>query len=300
MVARIEPGSARAIDRLPFSPADIRGKPFWFTLDGPDTGELGMDMDSQYREQPKWRQLCKLLPCEDPIKDRNMKTITLLCAVLLFWSTTATYVQNSSAVVSAASAIGWTAENAAKLKAVFHDTNTVAAFYNQTLAPEDQDAADPQAIGEYLIVALNNDGQLELLCTADVTGRAFYTGLTAFSQQKGKIVRFDVSTNGANFVHLGSSLADWGHDGRREILIPDLLGPYNGGDPAVILPDIYRFENGKLVKANEEFSSYYTKFLLPHLKGKLSNATDDKEIAVTKEEISIIQSNYSESGLSQH
>jgi len=62
-----------------------------------------MAMDSQYREQPKWRQLCKLLPCEDPIKDRNMETITLLCAVLLFWSTTATYAQNSSAVVSAAS-----------------------------------------------------------------------------------------------------------------------------------------------------------------------------------------------------
>jgi hypothetical protein len=95
-------------------------------------------------------------------------------------------------------------------------------------------------------------------------------------------------------VHLDSSLADLGHNGRREILVPDLLGPYNGADPAVILPDIYRFANGKLVKANKEFSNYYTKFLLPHLKGKLSNATDDKEIAVTKEEISIIQSNYGE------
>jgi hypothetical protein len=236
----------------------------------------------------------QLLPSEDSIKDRNLKTINLLCALLLLWSPAATYAQNASAVVSAASAIGWTAENAAKLKAVFHDTNAVAAFYNRTLAPEDQDPADPQAIGEYLIVALNNDNQLELLCTADVTGRAFYTGLTVFSQQKGKIARFDVSTNGANFVHLDSSLADLGHNGRREILVPDLLGPYNGADPAVILPDICRFANGKLVKANKEFSNYYTKFLLPHLKGKLSNATDDKEIAVTKEEISIIQSNYGE------
>ena len=145
-----------------------------------------------------------------------------------------------------------------------------------------------------MIVDLNNDGQLELLCTADVTGRAFYTGLTVFSQQKGKIVRFDVSTNGANFVHLRFSLPDLNHDGRREILVPDLLGPYNGGDPAVILPDIYKFESGKLVKANEEFSSFYTKFLLPHLKGQLMNATSDKEIAVVKEEISIIQRNYGE------
>jgi hypothetical protein len=223
-----------------------------------------------------------------------MKTIALLCAVLLYWSTTATYAQNASAMVSAASGIRWTAENTDKLKAVFHDTSTVAAFYNQTLAPDDQDAEFPQGIGEYLIVDLNNDGQLEMLCTADATGRAFYTDLAVFSQQKGKIVRFDVSTNGANFVHLRFSLPDLNHDGKKEILVPDLLGPYNGGDPAVILPDIYKFENGKLLKVNEEFSSYYTKTLLPHLKGQLMNATSDKEIAVVKEEISVIHSNYGE------
>jgi hypothetical protein len=223
-----------------------------------------------------------------------MQTPTLLCAVLLFLSTTASDAQNSSAVIDAASAIGWTTENAAKLKAVFHDTNTVTALYNQTFSPGTVGALNPQAVGEYLIVDLSNDGQLELLCTADASGRAFYTDLTVFSQQKGKIVRFDVSTHGANFVHLSSGLADLNHDGKREILVPDLLGPYNGGDPAVILPDIYRFHDGKLVKANEEFSSYYTQFLLPHLKGKLSNSTDAKEIAVTKEEINIIQGIYGE------
>lgn len=222
-----------------------------------------------------------------------MTTVPWACAVtgLLSLSAEASFAQTGS-VVKEASAIGWTAENGAKLKALFHDANSAGVFYNQTLAPEDRDASDSQAIGDYLIVDLNNDGQLELLCTADVTGRAFYTTLTVFSRKKGKVVRSDVSTHGANFVQLGSSVADLRHDGRREILVPDLLGPYNGGDPAVILPDIYRFENGKLVKANAEFSSYYTKVVLPHLKGRLSNSTNDKEIAVTKEEINIIQNHY--------
>jgi hypothetical protein len=132
----------------------------------------------------------------------------LLCAALPFCATTATYAQDSSAAVSTASAFAWTAENAAKLNAVFKDPNTVTAFYNQTLTPEDAADENPRVIGEYLIFDLNDDAQLELLCTADVSGRAFYTGLTVFSQQKGKIVRFDVSTNGANFEHPRSSLAD--------------------------------------------------------------------------------------------
>jgi len=223
-----------------------------------------------------------------------MKTPTLLCATLLFFSTTAKCAQTSSAVVTAANAIEWTAESANKLRAVFHDAVAVTAFYNQTLAPEDAADSNTSAVGEYLIVDLNNDGQLELLCTTDVTGRAFYTELTVFSQQKRKIVRFDVSTHGANFVHLGASLADLNHDGRKEILVPDLLGPYNGGGPAVILPDIYKLENGKLVKANEKFATYYTTVLLPHLEGKLRNASDEKDIAVTKEEIRVIKKNYSE------
>ena len=178
-----------------------------------------MGVDGQYREQPKWRQLFQFVPCRYAIKDCKMQTPTLLCAVLLFLSTTASDAQNSSAVIDAASAIGWTTENAAKLKAVFHDTNTVTALYNQTFSPGTVGALNPQAVGEYLIVDLSNDGQLELLCTADASGRAFYTDLTVFSQQKGKIVRFDVSTHGANFVHLSSGLADLNHDGKREMLV---------------------------------------------------------------------------------
>jgi hypothetical protein len=148
---------------------------------------------------------------------------------------------------------------------------------------------------------LSNDGHIELICTIDVTERAFYTGLVVLSQQLGKIVRADASTQGANMVHLASHIGDLKHDGKKEILVPQLLGPYRGGEPAVELPDIYKFDHGQLIETNQEFREYYNRTVLPHLEAKLNailndpKATDrQKWIAVLRKEIADVQKRYGE------
>ena len=224
-----------------------------------------------------------------------MKTTGRISAVVLMSFGAWTLHAQTSSIVKEASAIEWTVANLSKLHAIFPGVKEVADFENQTLAPDDRDDLDPQKVGEFLIVDLNNDGHLELICSVDVTDRAFYTDVVVFSQRRGQIVRTDTSTRGANMVDLGSRIVDLKHDGRKEILVPQLLGQYAGADPAAQLPAIYKFDHGQLVKASREFPDYYNRLLLPQLKAKLESlfneprsTTREKWIAVILQEIAII------------
>jgi hypothetical protein len=98
-----------------------------------------------------------------------------------------------------------------------------------------------------------------------------------------------------------------GHDGQLEILLPQLLGAYAGADPVAELPDVYRFEQGRLVKANRQYAAYYTKTLLPQLRAKLDgyirqppsskDAIESKRqkwIAVTQQEIDALEKAFPE------
>ncbi|MGB6603627.1 MAG: VCBS repeat-containing protein [Steroidobacteraceae bacterium] len=200
----------------------------------------------------------------------------------------------ASSLAAAAGAIAWTPANSHRLYEIFHNNQTVAEFVNETLPTEDQ-GLEPLSVGEYRIIDLNNDGHLQLVCTVDVTGRAFYTGLVVFSQQNGRIVRSDTSTgNGANLNDLGSSIVDINHDGRKEILVPRLLGPYSGSRPVGRVVDVFKVRNGQMVKANQEFSGYYRDTLLPQLKSKLDSLIQHPERSsnaetARQEKMSVVQ-----------
>ena len=189
----------------------------------------------------------------------------------------------ATSVADAARAVAWNQSNSRRLYEIFHDSQAVAEFVNETLPAADQ-GLEPLYVGEYRIVDLNNDGHLQLACTVDVTGRAFYTGLVVFSQQNGRIVRSDTSTgDGANLIDLGNSIVDINHDGRKEILVPRLLGPYTGSRPVGQVVDVYKFMGGQMVKADQEFSGYYRDTLLPHLRSKLANLMRHPERSGTAE-----------------
>jgi len=196
-------------------------------------------------------------------------------------------------------AIEWVDSSSAQLKALLSNTDVVSKLANQLGPPEDFREAVPEYVGEFRVVDLNDDGQLELVCTTDVSGRAFYTTLVVIFQQRGRLARAAVSTHGANMLNLGSRIVDLNHDGRKEVIVPQLMEEYQGYRSVAELPDIYRFEHGALVKANLEFRAYYRETLIPQLKQKLKALqnepkTDDQQhrVDVIRREIAAAESLY--------
>jgi len=191
-------------------------------------------------------------------------------------------------------AIEWVDSSSAQLKALLSNTDVVSKLANQLGPPEDFREAVPEYVGEFRV-----DGQLELVCTTDVSGRAFYTTLVVIFQQRGRLARAAVSTHGANMLNLGSRIVDLNHDGRKEVIVPQLMEEYQGYRSVAELPDIYRFEHGALVKANLEFRAYYRETLIPQLKQKLKALqnepkTDDQQhrVDVIRREIAAAESLY--------
>jgi hypothetical protein len=196
-------------------------------------------------------------------------------------------------------AIEWVDSSSAQLKALLSNTDVVSKLANQLGPPEDFREAVPEYVGEFRVVDLNDDGQLELVCTTDVSGRAFYTTLVVIFQQRGRLARAAVSTHGAKMLKLGSRIVYLNHDGRKEVIVPQLMEEYQGYRSVAELPDIYRFEHGALVKANLEFRAYYRETLIPQLKQKLNALqnepkTDDQQhrVDVIRREIAAAESLY--------
>jgi len=194
-----------------------------------------------------------------------------------------------------ANALAWTSANVVRLEALFKNTQVVSDLVNQLLAPEDRDEEAPEKVGEFAVVDLNNDGNLELVCTVDATGRDFFTSVVVLSQSNGKTIQAHVSTNGYNLINLPSHLVDLNHDGMKEILVPRLLGPYAGADPVAAFTDVYTLLNGRLVQSDKQFREYYVDSKLPELKAQLARlrlertARAEKSIAAAQTEIEAIE-----------
>jgi hypothetical protein len=204
----------------------------------------------------------------------------------------------SANIVERANAIEWTAANSTRLQGLFKNAVAVADFENRMLAPEDRDEDAPQNVGEFKLIDLNNDGHLELVCTVDVTGRAFYTTVIVFSRYHGKIVMSQASTHGANMVDLEARFVDLNKDGKQEILVPRLLEQYAGADMVAHFTDVYTFQNGTLIQSDHQFLDYYRNQRLPVLTEKLDQllsettvgqpANASKEIRALQKEVDAI------------
>ena len=198
-----------------------------------------------------------------------MKMIARIVFVsVLAASATPALLAATSPVTGAVDTIEWKASNAERLKAMFPNAAAVAALDRRT-APSDYDA-DSDNIGDFRVVNLNNDGNLQVVCLVDVTGRAWYTEVIIFSQHSGTIVRSTISTGGANISSLDKRLVDLRHDGQKELLLPRWLGPYKGAaQPLATFTDVYRFDGQRALRVNQEFSDYYRKTELPRLHSEL-------------------------------
>jgi hypothetical protein len=201
-----------------------------------------------------------------------MKMIARIVFVsVLAESATPALLAATSPATGTADTIEWTASNAERLKAMFPNAAAVAALDRRT-APSDHDA-DSDNIGDFRVVNLNNDGNLQVVCLVDVTGRAWYTEVIIFSQHSGKIVRSIISTGGANIGSLDRRLVELHHDGQKQLLLPRWLGPYKGAQPLATFTDVYRFDGQRALRVNQEFSDYYRKTELPRLHSELDALT---------------------------
>jgi hypothetical protein len=160
----------------------------------------------------------------------------------------------------------WTTDHSVAMRKLFINTAAVQDFVNHFVGSE----AVPAKVGEYRLVDMNGDGQLELMVTIDYSGRNFYTNIVLFSKHDGRIAFTQVSSEGANIDNLDSHIVDIDHDGHKELLVPRLLSPYQGAEPTAMFTDIYTYQDGHLVQSDKRFVNYYLNHRLPQLQARMT------------------------------
>lgn len=192
-----------------------------------------------------------------------------LCMLIVLASATSSYGQG---LLEAAREADWTVQNISRLKQLFPDTSAVNAFVRQLYGA---DAVQPN-VGEYALVDLRHDGNIQLVVTIDFSGRGFYTTVYIVSKSGDKLRTHELNTDGADVTDLASRIVDLHHDGTKQIILPRRLGPYEGVSPVPIVPDVHKWDGQRLVKANSEFKDYYATVVLPRLKTALAELSQKR------------------------
>ncbi len=161
--------------------------------------------------------------------------------------------------------VRWTAQNMDALKQIFSDKAGVEVFIRQMYG----DVEVEPNVGDYTVIDLNGDGDVELVATLDFSGRAFYTTLMVVHQVNERFKSCEVSSGGANIGDLKSRIVDLRHNGTKQILVPRLLSPYAGASPTPVVTDVYKWSRNGCQRANAEFKDYYSNTVLPRLTAAL-------------------------------
>lgn len=192
---------------------------------------------------------------------------TLGAIVTIGLTAIATQVSAAQSIVDKVTGFEWTASNYNRLQALL-TSSSVTDLVNRQLGS----AEVPATVGEFRLVDLNNEGKLELVCTADFSGRGFFTTVAVLSMRNGKVTASQVSTNGASMEGLDSHLVDLNHEGKQELLIPRLIDQYAGAKPVAMFTDVYKWQDGALVQSDKQFRNYYQEQRLPAVTAKIQDA----------------------------
>ena len=207
-----------------------------------------------------------------------LRVAGLLAAAVLITAVGAAQVPESLAIPAAR--LSWSATGAQALRALLKDNATVKRFLNEIDTGGDPTAPDLIAkVKDYRLLDLWGDGQVELIAIIDVSGRSFFNILEiARLSPQGLVTR---NVQGFEIEDLDSTLKDLDGDGRCELVVPELLEPYEGGRPLATLEEVYVFDGQWYVKASSKFPEFYNDVVLPRLQTALAklNATPDTEIS---------------------
>lgn len=206
--------------------------------------------------------------------------VTALVAAIVLLLATATASIAQESVTRAARALSWGA--AADLRALFKDAGTVERFLNEIV--NEGDLTAPDMIGEveeFKIIDLDRDSRLELVALTSSTGRSLSTFLVVLFQLPNGIQPSDrLTTQHDGFVmrelsgfdvgNLDTVLRDLDNDGTHEIVMPELLGGYQGMTrPQATIPEVYVWTKGDYVKVSARYPEFYRDDVLPRLEREL-------------------------------
>jgi hypothetical protein len=205
---------------------------------------------------------------------------TLVAALLLLATPVLGDVQGQGRepVSRAASRVNWTSASA--LNALFKDKASVKRFLNEIANGGDTSA--PEFIAElydHRFVDLNGDGWFELV--ALVGGQRLSTALEVVFQTPGGAPPADrLATTHDGFVmrelpgfdvgDLNAVLRDLDHDGTYKIVMPQLLGGFEGAArPQATIPEVFSWNGGDYAKVSARYPEFYRDEVLPRIERQL-------------------------------
>jgi hypothetical protein len=202
----------------------------------------------------------------------KLRTCQIFAAWLAFQLASA---QVGAATVLQAGSIAWTLSNEPALRGLFKDAESTEEFLREVVHVNTND--EPQVkVGDCRFAQLTGDESEQLLCTLS-DGSRFYPTLVVIRNESRKFHYDEISTGGAlDMPMLAKVVVELDPSGARGLLIPRLMGPYQGARPTPVAFDLYAYRGGKLVNVNGQYPEYYRQILLPQLKNELS-----KEISVS-------------------
>jgi len=137
------------------------------------------------------------------------------------------------------------------------------------------------SVGDYKIDDIDDDSYAELVVTYDVSGRGFYNAIMIIRNSGNKLTQNVI--NGFGVGALDKHLVDVNGDHIKEILVPRLVGLYQGSKPAAIVPYVYSYAKGAYRENSSNFRGYYINTVKPPIQKSLddinqgrTNLTDEE------------------------
>ena len=148
------------------------------------------------------------------------------------------------------------------------------------------EAYEDAVLGDFRVVDLDGDGRVELVISADFSGRRFFNHLIVFRAEGDRLVSQDVEV--WNLESLEGAIQDLDQDGRREILVRRDLTPYLGVHPLAAWTAVLRYDGGRLIDQSARFPRFYDERVLPELDRRLAASdTTDRSDPYGKEVLTI-------------
>lgn len=161
------------------------------------------------------------------------------------------------------------------------------------------DFSDAEVMPDYKVLSLNNDGQAQILCRLDYSGRNRPSVLAAIYKAQGTL-KAALLEGGSGEYGLGKIddlLKDIDGNHKYEVVVWErtFLGKnasqFPGSGPWPEVPDIYVFNQGTFKLSNGLYANYYQNTVIPQLVSDLNRLKAQDPSKLDPEEALTLQTN---------
>lgn len=161
--------------------------------------------------------------------------------------------------------ITWNEQSMATLKKLVPDRDTALAVVKEVIQLQpasdgddlDVDGAD---VADYGFFDLNGDGNVQLVCALDYSGRGIVRGLVVINNRNGHVGIVAAPDDEGNYGmgKLENVIQDIKGDGRKEIILEEALGSMvHRTIPTPYMDHVYVYRSEQFVQSDREFIDYY-------------------------------------------